>query len=386
MSTLLENLNLQRSLLRLHSSLAPSTPNSSVRSATKVESISLPGGPSDYPTLALSNGETLRTRLLIGADGPRSPVRAFAGINSTGHSYKTKTIVSCLKHTPYTPFHQRRTAYQRFLPTGPLAFLPMGEKEGSLAWHLRDWEMSDAVKSMPEESLILLINACFRLPEHAIQHLLGRVLTHYQTTNVAASSTPSTASSTLFPEPALTHAELVSTISLLESSSSISPHSALSSLSPPSVGVPPKDAHLVPPLITSLQQGTTASFPLFYSHAERYILPRVALVGDAAHTVHPHAGMGLNMGLVDGQILLRALERAVEVGGDLGSEGSLKPYEREAWVRNQAVLTSTDSLERFYRWDGQIVKWIRGTGVEVLEELDGVKDFMIRRAYFPPPL
>jgi len=392
MSTLLENLNLQRSLLRLHSELAPSLPNSTVRAGVKVESIDLLNGPADYPTLALSNGERLRTRLLIGADGPRSPVRAFAGIGSTGHSYQTKTIVSCISHTPYAPFPHgpRRTAYQRFLPTGPLAFLPMGETQGSLAWHLRDWEMSDAVRTLPEDSLVLLINACFRLPEHAIQHLLGRVLARYRASPPGAPATEAKptpvagtgATAPLFPEPALDHAELLASIEMLERSSSILPHSALSSVTPPShLGVPPKDAHLVPPQIQTLQPGTTASFPLFYSHAERYIAPRVALVGDAAHTVHPHAGMGLNMGLHDGRMLMRAIERAVEVGGDLGSEGSLKPYEKEAWARNQAVLTSTDSLERMYRWDNPLVKWFRGTGVEVLEELPGIKDMLIRRAY-----
>lgn len=389
MSTLLENLNLQRSLLRLHSELAPRLPHSTVRSGVKVDSIDLVNGPSDYPTLSLSNGEQLRTRLLIGADGPRSPVRAFAGIGSTGHSYQTKTIVSCLKHTPYAPYPhgQRRTAYQRFLPTGPLAFLPMGETQGSLAWHLRDWETSDAVRTLPEESLVLLINACFRLPDHAIQHLLARVVARYRASPPGAPATEAkpAGAALLFPEPALDHAELASTIELLERSLSILPHSALSATTPPShLGVPPKDAHLVPPPILALQPGTTASFPLFYSHAERYIAPRVALVGDAAHTVHPHAGMGLNMGLHDGRILLRAIEKAVEVGGDLGSEGSLKAYERDAWTRNQAVLTSTDSLERLYRWDNPVVKWVRGTGVEVIQELPFVKDMLIRRACWPP--
>lgn len=80
----------------------------------------------------------------------------------------------------------------------------------------------------------------------------------------------------------------------------------------------------LPPLVQSIQPGSVAGFPLRLSHAEAYIGDeatgegRTALVGDAAHTVHPLAGQGLNMGLADVQVLTRTIEQAVLAGGDIG--------------------------------------------------------------------
>ena len=79
---------------------------------------------------------------------------------------------------------------------------------------------------------------------------------------------------------------------------------------------------MVPPLVTGIQPGTVASFPLRFSHAEAYIGEgagaRTALVGDAAHTIHPLAGQGLNLGLADAEALMKCIEAALLSGGDVG--------------------------------------------------------------------
>lgn len=269
-----------------------------------------------------------------------------------------------MTHNPYPPppTPTTLTAFQRFLPSGPLAFLPLTQTRASLAWHINPPELSAAVKALPEETLLLAINACFRLPEHAVKHILSEILSAHRAD----------------PTNPYSYSSLHSTISLVEASSSIQPHSHLSLVHPPShLGIPPKDHYLVPPLCTTLQPGATASFPLAYSHAASYVAPRVALVGDAAHTVHPHAGMGLNMGLADVRSLANHLERAVRVGGDLGSLVSLQPYERERWIENQKVLSATDALQKMFKTDNALLRWARSTGIDVLEELDGVKTLIM---------
>lgn len=285
-----------------------------------------------------------------------------------------------MDHYPYPPlppgYSHTYTAFQRFLPSGPLAFLPLGDRRASLAWHIRTPELSKAVKSLEGNGLIELINACFRLPEHGIEMILNRILEASR--SIGTSTTP--------PVPFITKEEIVSLISLVETSSGkIEPHSALSLVHPASPhGIPPPNHHLVPPMITSLHPRMTASFPLAYSHAESYVSPahRVVLVGDAAHTVHPHAGMGLNMGLLDVRSLVNALGKATSVGGDLGSLVSLKAYEKERWVENQKVLTVTDGLEKAFRVKNPLIRWVRGTGIDILEQLDGVKGLLINRKRF----
>jgi ubiquinone biosynthesis monooxygenase Coq6 len=91
-------------------------------------------------------------------------------------------------------------------------------------------------------------------------------------------------------------------------------------------GMPSQDSDMLPPLVTSIQHGTVASFPLRFNHADAYIGEntgsRTVLVGDAAHTIHPLAGQGLNMGLGDVESLTRCIQDAVLQGGDIGQLGS----------------------------------------------------------------
>lgn len=78
------------------------------------------------------------------------------------------------------------------------------------------------------------------------------------------------------------------------------------------------DLRTLPPPVQSIAPKSIASFPLKLSHAESYLGDRTVLVGDAAHTVHPLAGQGLNMGLADIQCLANVWEKAKSSGGDLG--------------------------------------------------------------------
>lgn len=238
----------------------------------------------------------------VGADGFNSPVRAYAGIESYGWAYDTTAVVATLSHHPRTPFQAPNTvAYQRFLPTGPIAFLPLSPTTSSMVWSTKP-HLAKALLSSDPAVLTSMINAAFRLPDVSLRYLHNAIL------EAANSGAP------------LDAQQLQQEIAWRERSHGIDARSAYS-LAADATGVPPADADSLPPLVTSIQPGTAASFPLRFSHADEYIGDRTVLVGDAAHTIHPLAGQGLNMGLGDVEALFRCVNQAVLTGGDIG-----KPY------------------------------------------------------------
>lgn len=127
----------------------------------------------------------------------------------------------------------------------------------------------------------------------------------------------------------LTPSQVKEEIAWREQSHDISEHSAYSSISPDSIsaGIPPEDSDSLPPLVTCIEPGTIASFPLRFNHTDAYIGEgvgsRTVLVGDAAHTIHPLAGQGLNMGLGDVESLARCIREAILQGGDIGQSNQL---------------------------------------------------------------
>ncbi|KAG6837355.1 hypothetical protein H0H93_010957 [Arthromyces matolae] len=360
MSRLTENLNLQRGLLRRLEGL----PGVQLIDKTKVHSILRDSGErGSWPLVHLESGQTLRTRLLVGADGVNSPVRSYAQIPSFGWSYETVGIVATMVHPPRGAFQPpNTTAYQRFLPTGPIAFLPLSPTVSSLVWSTRP-HIASALTSSEPALLASMINAAFRLPDLSLRYLYDRIL------ETQANGKP------------LTNTEMQLEIRWREESHGINQHSAYRSTMAESqggvVGIPPADSELLPPLVTSLQPGSVATFPLRFNHTEAYIGEgpgnRTVLVGDAAHTVHPLAGQGLNMGLGDVECLTRCINDALEQGGDIGSYTSLLPYAQERYLENHTIMGAIDKLHKLYTTTFEPVVWARSVGVEVLNELDSVK-------------
>jgi ubiquinone biosynthesis monooxygenase Coq6 len=150
-----------------------------------------------------------------------------------------------------------------------------------------------------------MINAAFRLPELSLRYLYDRII------EAQEAGTP------------LSPTQIQDEIIWRERSHGIDVHSAYASVSAtPSGGIPLADSETLPPLVTSVQPGSIGSFPLRFNHADQYIGEgegsRTVLVGDAAHTIHPLAGQGLNMGLADVECLSRCIHDALLVGGDVG--------------------------------------------------------------------
>jgi len=242
--------------------------------------------------LRLSDGRRLRTRLLIGADGAQSQVRRFAHIRTRGWSYEQQAVVA----TVATELDHRETAWQRFLTTGPLAFLPLRDGRCSIVW---------STTALQAQQLREADDDGFRRQlGQALDHKLGRVVA----------------------------------------------------------------------------SGPRAAFPLHLQHAEHYVRPGLALIGDAAHTVHPLAGQGVNLGLLDAACLAQVLREALASDKDLAAEAVLRRYERWRKGHNLLMMGAMDGFKRLFGSGLEPLRWARNAGLSVTDRLLPLKILIMRHA------
>lgn len=327
-----ENLNLTSGLLRRLDELG----GAEVFDGARVEGITLGEETeeldlSGWPVVHLAGGKQLHARLLVGADGANSPVRSFAGIESRGWDYERHGVVATLElEGDGWGGDQYKVAYQRFLPTGPVAMLPLPGNHSTLVWSTTPANAA-RLKSLSAQDFVALVNAAFRLKPVDLEYM------HTQ----AAGQIDELAWR-------LQHTNF--------------------------------DAHVIPQTVTSVQDGTVASFPLKMRHADTYIGERVALVGDAAHTIHPLAGQGLNQGQGDVQSLVAAVEYAVSHGQDLGTRMALEPYNDERYAANHVLLGVCDKLHKLYSvGDGPLVP-LRSLGLNAVNAMKPLKSFLMNQA------
>lgn len=122
------------------------------------------------------------------------------------------------------------------------------------------------------------------------------------------------------------------------------------------------------------------SYPLGLVHADRYVANRLALVGDAAHAIHPIAGQGLNLGIRDVAALSEILADAQRAGNDLGGAELLRRYERWRRFDSFALIAATDSLNRLFSNDIAPVRLIRDLGLAAVNRVPALKRFFMRHA------
>jgi 2-octaprenylphenol hydroxylase len=242
--------------------------------------------------IRLADGRELTTRLLVGADGPRSQVRHWAGIDITGWSYGQKALVTMVK----TEQPHSETAWQQFLPSGPLAFLPLHDGRSAIVWSTTPSHAETLLK-MDRDPFALALAEAFKWR-------LGGI-----------------------------------------------------------TGVGPRDA-----------------FPLRLQHAHAYVKPRIALIGDAAHVVHPLAGQGVNLGILDAATLAEVLTDATALNDDIGSPKTLRRYERWRKGENLLMLGALDGFKRLFGSSLPAVRWLRNVGLNVADTVSPVKNLMARRA------
>lgn len=126
--------------------------------------------------------------------------------------------------------------------------------------------------------------------------------------------------------------------------------------------------------------GRRWTYPLSAMHAQRYVHTRLALVGDAAHGIHPIAGQGLNLGFRDATALSDLIIDAVRSGADPGLPSLLARYQRLRRPDSLVMLAATDVLDRLFSTDNSVVRIARDLGIAGVNQMPGLKRLFMRRA------
>ncbi|MCO7226223.1 UbiH/UbiF/VisC/COQ6 family ubiquinone biosynthesis hydroxylase [Pleionea sp. CnH1-48] len=265
-------------------------PNVRFRMATKLEEVEWQP---QKVKLVLANGERIEAKLLVGADGALSKIRQMGGFETDELNYHQLALVANLR----CENHHELTAWQRFLPSGPIAFLPLPEANlCSIVWSL-DKEIATEILAAEPEVQQSRIAAAF-------DYRLGAV-------------------------------------------------------------------ELTTPL---------AGFPLVARHAERYLDHRVALIGDAAHTIHPLAGQGVNLGFLDAAELAQEIVSAHKQQRDIGDIRFLRAFERRRKTHNHLIQKSMTALNWVYGQSFPALVVARNLGVNLLNQHPLAKAEFMRRA------
>lgn len=238
---------------------------------------------SDHCCITLDDSSTVRARLVVGADSARSWVREQLGVSFSEVLYDQSAIVAHIaSERPHAA-----TAWQRFLPGGPVALLPLADGRSSLVWSCLNAQAKELMEMDVADFNVRLTAA--------LDHVLG------------------------------------------------------------------------PLECTSAR----ASFPLGTGHADHYTGRRFALIGDAAHRIHPLAGQGVNLGLLDAAVLAEQLiEHLARPAADPGDPLVLRRYERMRKGDNMLTVGTMDAINRLF-WGP--VRGLGGLGLGAVDKLPLVK-------------
>lgn len=247
-----------------------------------------PGG----SAIELEDGRVLKGRLLVAADGGYSRVRQVAGMGVSGWDYEQHALVLTID----TAYEQQDITWQRFVPAGPQAFLPLDGPHASLVWYNTPEEVK-RLKALPDADLLRELRDTFPACLGEIERI-----------------------------------------------------------------------------------GAKGSFPLKRQHALNYTKAGVALIGDAAHMIHPLAGQGVNIGLLDAAALAQTLIEARRHGRDIGSAKTLDEYEQMRRGNNLLMMTTMDLFYRVFGNASPPLRLARNLGLGLAERLKPAKNVAMRYA------
>lgn len=239
--------------------------------------------------LCCKDGFSARCRLLVAADGGQSWLRQQVGIGVHGWSYSQQALVAYVQ----TDYQQQDITWQRFVPSGPQAFLPLssrsndspGKGYGSVVWYNTPAEVK-RLSALSDETFLEQLKMTFPSELGPIDAVLGR-----------------------------------------------------------------------------------ASFPLRSQYSLHYVKPGVALIGDAAHMIHPLAGQGVNIGLLDAAELAEQIQDAITAGEDWSAIAVLLRYQQSRQQHNRLMMASMDLLCRAFSNDNAPLKLLRNLGLGLAQRV-----------------
>jgi len=247
----------------------------------------------DIVTINIKIGDEnriIRSKLLVAADGSKSPIRQAAGIKTKGWKYWQSCIVAFVKPEK----SHNNTAYEKFWSSGPFAILPLPGNRCRIVW------------TAPHEEAKAL---CALNDQEFLAELTKR------------------------------YGQQMGKLELL---------------------------------------GDRFIFQVQLMQSDRYVLPRLALIGDAAHNCHPVGGQGLNLGIRDAAALAEIIQTAHKHRQDIGNISILKQYESWRKKENLAILGFTDLLDRVFSNNFLPVVIIRRLGLWIMQRVPMVKIFALK--------
>jgi ubiquinone biosynthesis UbiH/UbiF/VisC/COQ6 family hydroxylase len=281
LGTIVENRNLQAALLQRCAALGllpRKARMTSIEIAPEAARLSL-------------DGQVLDVELVVGADGANSAVRQMLGMGQTTREYGERGIVA----TVNSERGHQRTAWQRFLRTGPLALLPLANGDSSIVWSSQDGE-AERLMALPAAEFSAELTA-------ASAGVLGQL-------------------------------------------------------------------HLA---------SARAVFPLRRMTANRFASERCALVGDAAHVIHPLAGQGVNEGILDAQCLAEVLAQR-PARESLGAARALQRYARQRRSGNAVTGAMMDTLDALFTGSGDLTRMAATAGMALVARSQLARRFFFMRA------
>lgn len=243
-------------------------------------------------TLTLEDGRTLRTKLLIGADGRGSGTAMRAGIKRSGWAYGQTALVCAIAHEQ----PNNGIAHQFFMPPGPLAILPLPGNRSSIVWSETDANAA-AINALSDADYLQVLRPRF--------------------------------------------GDFLGEISLA---------------------------------------GQRFTYPLSLSLADSFTGERLALIGDAAHGMHPIAGQGLNAGLRDIGALTQVLSEAKQRGEDFTSELVLDRYQEWRRFDTASLAMTTDLTNKLFSNDNPLLRFARDLGMGAVNAMPGLRRNFMREA------